>query len=365
MAPLIGLLLAASLAGAAAPQARPAVRPESAPKSIRVLTFNAAGIPLVHPGVARRMRAAGEAIAAGGYDVAGLQELWLDRDSAALAAAAGLPDAARFDRRFALRSGLTILSRWPILLKDERAFSTVRPSLRHFFQGETLPSKGFLFARIATPWGELDAYSVHNVADYRVVQYHLLRLTELFELAEGVLELSAGRPFVILGDLNTGHGDREFDLFLDLLGLSDLCAPGGRDLCGDSRRRKRIDHILVPAGLLEAAPRRVLDGPMPGGTMTLSDHAGFAAELPRAFMALRARPDPKRREAALLAVEAETGAAVVRLSERKRDSAWIPFYGSFLAARYDLQAARLTAIRERATSARAILKDSRPARDGP
>lgn len=316
----------------------------SALLAIKVLTFNAAGIPLVHQGVARRMEAAGKAVAAEGHDIVGLQELWFDKDSAAFAAAAGLPHAARVDRRFAFRSGLTILSRWPIIRTEERAFSTVRPSLRHFFQGETIPRKGFLFARIATPWGELDAYDAHTLADYRESKYTLLRMTELFELAEGVRELSAGRPFVILADLNSGHGDRDYDLFLDLLGLVDPCAPAGKELCGDPRRPKRIDHVLLP-GPGGAKARLALDPSM-------SDHSAFAAELPRAVMTLRAKPDPRKREAALRAVEEELGAAIARLDARKRESAWIPLYGAFLAARYDLQAARFAAIRERAITAR-------------
>ena len=209
MAPLIAALLAATLAGA------------SEPKAIRVLTFNAAGIPLVHPRLAERLRGAGKAIADGGYDVVGLQELWFDADSAALEAAAGLPHAARFERTIGFRTGLTILSRWPVLFEEERAFGALRPSLRHPFEGETVPGKGFLLARLATPWGELDAYAAHTLADYPEAKYGLLRLTELFELAEGVRELSKGRPFVILGDLNSGHGDAEYDLFTDLLGLSD------------------------------------------------------------------------------------------------------------------------------------------------
>lgn len=312
--------------------------------AIKVLTFNAAGIPLVHAGVARRMKAAGRAVAEEGYDVVGLQELWFDKDSAAFAAASGLPHAARVDRRFAFRSGLTILSRWPIVRQEERAFSTVRPSLRHFFRGETVPSKGFLFARIATPWGELDAYDSHTLADYQGTSYRLLRLTELFELAEGVRELSAGRPFVILGDLNSGHGDADFDAFVDLLGLHDPCAPAGKEACGDPRRPKRIDHVLLP-GPAGAKARIALDASM-------SDHSAFAAEIPRAFMALRAKPDPRKREAALRAVEERMDAAIERLGARKRESAWIPLYGAFLAARYDRQAARFGVIRERAASAR-------------
>lgn len=328
MAPLIGLVLAASLAGAA---------------EIKVLTFNAAGIPLVHPRLGKRLHGAGKAIADGGFDIAGLQELWRDKDSAALAAASGLPHAARFHRRVAFRTGLTILSRWPILASEERAFSTVRPSLRHLFQGETVPSKGFLFARVATPWGELDVYDAHTLADYRETKYRLLRLTELFELAEGVRELSKDHPFVILGDLNSGHGDREYDLFLDMLGLSDPCAPAGKEACGDPRRPKRIDHALVP-GRLDARAARVFDD-------SLSDHSGFSAELPRGLMSLRAKPDPKRRAAALRAVEDEAGEAVMRLEAEGRSAAWIPLYGAFVSARYARQAARLKAIRERAASA--------------
>lgn len=329
MAPLTGLLLAASLAGAA---------------ELKVLTFNAAGIPLVHPRLGARIEGAGKAIAGGGFDLVGLQELWRDKDSDRLAAASGLPHAARFQRRVAFRTGLTILSRWPIVRTEERAFSAVRPSLRHLAQGEAVAGKGFLFARLATPWGELDAYDAHTLADYRETKYRLLRLTELFELAEGVLELSAGRPFVILGDLNSGHGDREYDLFLDLLGLSDPCAPKGLEACGDPRRSKRIDHALVP-GRLEAGAARVFDD-------SLSDHHGFAVELPRALMSLRAKPDPARRAAALRAVEDETSEAIERLEAEGRRASWIPLYGAFVSARYARQAARLKAIRERAASAR-------------
>jgi endonuclease/exonuclease/phosphatase family metal-dependent hydrolase len=340
MAPLIAaLLLASSVASA------------GETKAIRVLTFNAAGIPLVHPGVARRMRGAGHAIADGGYDVVGLQELWFDGDSAALAAASGLAHAARTPRSLSFGTGLTILSRWTIKTMEEHAFTAVRPSLRHPLEGEAAARKGFMFARVATPWGELDAYAAHTLADYGEAQYHLLRLTELFELAEFVRERSAGRPFVILGDLNSGHGDREYEVFLDLLGLRDLCAPSGSELCADARRPKRIDHILAPGGA--ATGRRTLDADMDSLDLRLSDHIGFSADLPAAFMALRAKPDPKRREAALLAVEGAMTAAIERLRERGRGARWIPFYGAFLFARYARQSERFETIRQRALSARA------------
>lgn len=345
MAPLIPLLLAAALARAA----------EAPPKTIRVLTFNAAGIPLFHPALSKRVAAGGRTMAAEQYDLVGLQELWRNKDSAALAEAAGLPHIARVDRDVAFRAGLTILSRWPVILKEERAFTSLRPSLRNPGQGEMLVSKGFLFARLATPWGELDAYTAHTLADYRDVRYRLLRMTELFELAEGVRTLSAGRPFVILGDLNSGHGDREYEVFLDLLGLRDVCAKNGKEACPDPRHTPRLDHILVP-GELAATGRLSLDAPIDASGLTPSDHPGIAADLPRALMSLRAKPDPKRREAALLIIEEALSAAIERLETRRRREGWIPIYGAILSARYARQTARLTVIRERAATARAALK---------
>ena len=342
MATLIAVLLAASLAEAAEP-------PRT---SIRVVTFNAAGIPLIHPRIGRRMPAAGAALAEAGADIVALQETWRNLDAAALAAASGLPHAARVPRLFAFRTGLTILSRWPILSKEESFFSSVRPSLRHVTQGETVPSKGFLRAVVATPWGELDVYAAHTLADYPEVRYHLLRLTELYELSEAILDRSRNRPFVVLGDLNAGRGDREYDLFLDLVGLRDVCEDAGRELCPDPRHSPRIDHVLVPASV-PARGRTILDAPLAGvePPLRFSDHDGFAADLPRALMSARARPDPVKRAAALRAVETTLSAAVERLAARKRRGAWIPLYGAFLSARYERQIVRLSAIRERALSA--------------
>lgn len=327
MAPLTPLLLAASLASAG---------------TVKVLTFNAAGIPLVHPRLGARVKGAGAAIAAGGFDIAGLQELWRDGDSDALAAASGLPHAVRFRRRLAFRTGLTILSRWPAVRAEERAFSAVRPSLRHLLEGEAVAGKGFLFARVAAPGGELDVYAAHTLADYPEARYRLLRMTELFELAEGIRELSADRPFVVLGDLNSGRGDPEYGLFLDLLGLEDPCAPKGTELCADPRRPKRIDHVLLPGPAAKA--RRVLGE-------ELSDHSGFAAELPASWARMRAKPDPKRREAALRAIEETISEGIKRL-ESERCGMGIPIYGAFLRARYSLQTDRLKAILERAASRR-------------
>lgn len=317
--------------------------------AIKVLTFNAAGIPLVHPELARRVSATGRAIKDGGYDLVGLQELWGDKDHDRVAALSGLPYAARVRRTIAFGSGLSILSRWPILKTEERAFTAVRPSLRHPLEGEFLARKGWLFARVATPGGPLDVYAAHTLADYPEAQYHLIRLTELFELAEGIRELSGTAPFVVLADLNSGRGDAEFDLFMDLLGARDACEKDGRELCPEAGRTRRIDHALSP-GLFAGPGRKVLDAPLDSSGLTLSDHAGFEAalRLPAKPSALAA----PRRAAALAAVSDAMTAAIARLEERRRSAGWIPVYGAFVSARYERQMRRFEAVRERADAAR-------------
>ena len=342
--PLIALLLCAGSARAAEPKA---------PGTLRVLTLNVAGIPVVHPRLGRRVAAIGRALADGGYDLVALQEVWRDGDSEALARASGLSYAARYGRSLALGSGLTILSRWPIVRTEERVFSALRPSLMNLAQGEPLAHKGFLMARVATPWGELDVYDTHAIADYRTSLYQGLRLTQIFDLAEGARELSPDRPFLVLGDFNAGPGERDFEAFKSLLGLRDLCAPDGREVCGDPNRPRRIDHMLVP-GRLNGRARRVLDTPIPGSAPPLaySDHFGFAADVPAFLFGLRARPDPARRAAALREVEEVIARMIERLAARRLAKSWIPLYGAALSARYDRQLALLAALRERVAASR-------------
>jgi len=350
LAPLTRALAAALLLCAASASAK-------TPARLRVLTFNAAGIPLVHPRIRQRVAAMGRAFARDEYDIIGLQEVWLQSDSERLAQGSGLPYKARTDAAaLTVGTGLTILSRWPILAVKEREFSALRPSLRNLPQGEPLAHKGFMMARVKTPWGELDVYDAHTISDYPSSQYEALRLTQLYDLAEGVLELSSGRPFVILGDLNTGPGKRDYELFMALTGVRDLCRGGGRELCGDPKRPWRIDNIFVPPGRLNAPARRVLDRPIEGllPPLNYSDHSGFAADVSPALLSMRAHPNNVRRTAALRTVSETMTRMIGRLNERKR--AWIPLYGAYLAARYDRQIAVLAAFRERAISARAALK---------
>ncbi|UPT72828.1 MAG: endonuclease/exonuclease/phosphatase family protein [Elusimicrobiota bacterium] len=228
-----------------------------APLKILVLTLNTAALPLVHPAVTERVAAQAEAIAAGGYDVVGLQEVWLKRDENVFRRKAGLAHAYAGSSGFPVSAGLMILSRWPFAQTEERVFSVLRPSWLKISNGEPLARKGVLRARVATPGGPLDVYASHLLSNYgEGTSYMGLRTAELFELAEFVLERSSTTPYVILADLNAGRGTRDFDLFMDLLGARDACRKGDAELCGDRRRGgERIDFVLLPPGAPHAVAR--------------------------------------------------------------------------------------------------------------
>ena len=207
MASVLALLLGSGLA-AAAP------RPSSEPA--RLLTFNVAGLPFIHPRWQLRLHAVARRLKDAPYDVVALQEIWRDKDSRALAAESGFPYSARYDRNLEMGTGLLILSRWPILEKHEVHF-TCRPSILRFPQGESIANKGALMVRVDAPGGPLDVWTAHLISDYPDARYRTLRLTQLFEFAEAVDRLSRGRPTVVLGDFNMTPEDTEYGLFADLL----------------------------------------------------------------------------------------------------------------------------------------------------
>lgn len=343
MAPLI---LAVLLALGTYPESAAAAAP---PKTIKVATINAAALPLIHRRLPRRMVEIGREIAERGYDLVSVQEAWRDGDSAEIARVAGLPYSARVPRSgppLPLRTGLTILSRWPVLLKEERSFSARRPSVFRITQGEPFAHKGYLMARIDAPGGQLDFYAVHTLSNYPGVRYRTLRMTELFELAEGILELSVDRSFIIGGDLNCGPGDPEYDVFMDLLGLHDLCI--GSSSCVDPKHKTRIDHLFIP-GPLNATARLAfadeLDGVPPPA---YSDHFGYDAELPRArLLALRARPDRVKRAKALKAVSNMIDELIARMDAERARGSWIPFYARLRSGRHAAQESRLRAVQAR------------------
>lgn len=301
---------------------------------LKVLTFNVAGIPFVHPGVEERLSAIGPALAA--YDVVSVQEAWLDKHAERLRDLSGLPYYARYERRFFLGTGLAVLSRYPITETKQLVFSC-RPSALRVYQGEWPANKGVLLTRLRTPKGPLDVYNTHIVSNYgESAPYRALRLAQVFELAEFIRANSKDRPFLLLGDLNTGPGERAYGVLKDLLGLADSCAPDG---C-------RIDHVLRPRGRAKAKGRLEFQD------TGWSDHPAVAAELGWDVLRLRLRPDRRDRLGALEDIETSLSGMLELMARRRRGRSWVPFYGFFMGLRYDHQTRLIAHVRDRAVSSR-------------
>lgn len=317
-------------------------------ETIRVLTLNVAGVPVAHSKVRARVRAIGEALASRRHDVVAIQEAWLDKDARAVADQAGLPHYARYERRLSIGTGLATLSRFPFREKAQARF-TSRPSAIRAAQGESVANKGVLLTRLATPWGPLDLYNTHLIANYPSGRYYTLRLTQLFELAEMVERHSADRPFLIVGDLNTAPGEDEFQALLDLLGLEDACPS-----CAPTSNQRRIDHVLLPRGARRGwvKARLAFTGEAPGLGLPWSDHYGVEADLDRRVMKLRLNPDPELRAEALARIDKAVGRMVELMLKRRARRAWLPLYGFGMTLRYDKQISQLLEIQARVQTAR-------------
>ncbi len=329
-------------------------RPACAERLLKALTFNAAGIPIIHPHWNERRAAIGEKLREGGYDLVVLQETWLDKDALALAEGAGLPYYTRYQRSISVGTGLTILSRYPILEKHERPF-TCRPSALRWMSGESVANKGVLMVRIETPKGPLDVYTAHLTAQYPQAKYTTLRWTQFYELSEMVEEFSAGRPFLIMGDLNTAPDEPGYRLLVDLLGLEDACMQKGKDLCGITVADdgQRIDYIMGPRGPGRfGLARTALSGSLPGTSIEYSDHLALEDEIDDRLMSRRLAPDPKARAAALQSLESGISAMTEAMLVRLKARSWLPVYGFLILTRYEHQIAQLADIAARAESAR-------------
>lgn len=319
---------------------------------MRVLSFNAAGIPLVHPALAERLDAAGAAIAALEFDAVGLQELWRDGDHAKLAGGAGLPEAVRAAGGKPLGSGLSLLSRWPVLKSALDAF-TLKPSLLRLHQGEAVADKGVLYSLLRAPWGPVAVFNTHLIANYPAdgASYRAIRLAQVFELWESIERRAAGLPYVVLGDLNAAPGAEATRVLLDLTGLVDVCLREGTETCA-AAGRERIDYVLAPRARRSSAAAALTEG-VPGRPgLALSDHPAVAAVLDESDLAAPPAPDPARRRAALAVVDGALAAMESGMRARLSRRWWVPGYGALMRWRYQAQFRRISELRRRVAAAR-------------
>jgi endonuclease/exonuclease/phosphatase family metal-dependent hydrolase len=310
---------------------------------LRVLTFNVAGIPLAHARWPRRRAEIARLLRQSPYDIVALQEAWLDSDVATLHHESGFPNLARLGSSGIAGNGLAILTRYSVVHTAGVVFPLKPAALAELRRGESISSKGVIMARLRTPAGELDVYNTHFTSDYPGLDHRLFRLAQAFEVYDMVRLNSQGRAFIVLGDLNCGPGDPEFDLILDLLGLEDTCAGGpGRQPCGATHDGDggRVDHVLVPAGSAVPVRSRIAlrsEGPEP-----LSDHSGVESEIPAAR--LRPARTAAARAAALGALEKRLRSELPAMRSELKARSWIPAWGFLHKLRYDRLLAGLEAL---------------------
>lgn len=181
-----------------------------------------------------------------------------------------------------------ILSRVPILESESRVLDS------------TLVHAAADFARLDTEIGELDVYCVHLTSSIGRFEYEGEfgswegeRAHQLEQVLAFTAERSAGRPFVVAGDLNAALGSAELLRFAEA-GFGSVGTRGGESLpctiCPDNTFRdegtasRRVDHVLISQGL-EGSAHRIFADPV---TLTvdgspvqssLSDHYGIEANV--------------------------------------------------------------------------------------
>lgn len=273
-----------------------ALQPVPAAGSMRVLTYNVAGLPQGISGSNPETNTPLIAPRLNAYDLVLLQESWQTPDPNPLAPvrvyheilAAG--SAHPFKSVSATHPFNTDPTRPTAILGDGLnrfsrfrfdAVTRQRWGSCHDTAADCLALKGFSFARMTLPaGGTIDVYNLHMEAG-GAVEDDALRDAAVTELSAFMSATSAGRAVIVGGDFNL-HSDGEpdattFQRLLSEQGLTDACAVLG---CPDPGR---IDKILVRSGgevtLTPASYAVETAAFLDGNGDSLSDHEPVAVQI--------------------------------------------------------------------------------------
>lgn len=266
---------------------------------LRAISLNMWGLGMgISADREQRMRALGEAFPTLGADIIGLQEIWLESDQKYLlrqAQNAGLEHGHYF-RSGVIGSGVMTLSRFPIL---EAHFQAYRLSSRpeYHTQGDYYAGKGMGLVRLQTPYGDLDVYNTHAIAQYAPdYQDDLagLRASNMYEAANFIQHFSHHNPAIVLGDFNVNPHQLGYQLLCTLANLTDcyeVIYPNDLSITfsldnpynSNYREPERIDYVCVRDGVnialtpiqAEVTLKRQPDYPY----KPYSDHYGVQADI--------------------------------------------------------------------------------------
>ncbi|HKO48128.1 MAG TPA: endonuclease/exonuclease/phosphatase family protein [Polyangiaceae bacterium] len=245
-----------------------------APERLRVLSWNAWGLPAVSTNLQARMTALPDAIAKLDPDLILLQEIWAESDG--LTIKRGLE---RHGYRYASHlahtrygmTGLFAASKLP--LENIGFLPFASGQIGHsFWHLEWLAAKGIATFLVRTPVGELEVQNTHLQAQYDTDSYAAERLSQASQILS--MRQDWSRPLVLGGDFNTGSEELPRQALIDLDELRDTTPSPRPDTIfvrnGSSSRIRVIEtrQALTEPILLEN-----------GVTTVLSDHPAVVVDL--------------------------------------------------------------------------------------
>jgi len=190
--------------------------------TLKVITFNVWGIPLITPHTAERIEAVGQKLADLNPDIVCLQEIWIENDRERLIECLinSRLQYYTYYKSNPFGSGLFILSAYPILEARFQPY-TINGKWYKPWHGDWYAGKGIAFARIKLPIGILDVFNTHIISKYdEIDEYQSQRSLQLLELGDFLVRTTNKElPALLLGDFNCHQGDSEYE---DAVYRSDL-----------------------------------------------------------------------------------------------------------------------------------------------
>jgi endonuclease/exonuclease/phosphatase family metal-dependent hydrolase len=265
--------LTAGLAFVAVICALPSARAD-APTRLRVLSWNAWGLPAVSTNLQARMAALPDAIAKLDPDVVLLQEIWAESDG--LTIKRGLE---RHGYRYASHlahtkygmTGLFTATKLPLKNVGFLPFASGRIG-HSFWHLEWIASKGIGTFLLQTPLGEVELQNTHLQAQYDTDSYDAERLSQASEIL--LMHQDWSLPLVLGGDFNCGAEELPRQALLHLNELRDTTpSPLPDTIYVRSGSSVRLHVVETRQALTEAV--RLENGV----TTVLSDHPAIVVDL--------------------------------------------------------------------------------------
>src|SRR6187399_2861300 len=192
-----------------------------APVRLRVITWNAWGLPAVSTNLQARMTALPDAIAKLDADVVLLQEIWAESDGLSIKRGLerhGYQYTSHLAHTQYGMTGLFVGSKLPLETVGFLPFASGRVG-HSFWHLEWIASKGVGSFLLRTRLGDVQVQNTHLQAQYDTDDYAAERLSQASQIL--LLSQNRAQSLVLGGDFNTGAEELPRRAFLDLGALRD------------------------------------------------------------------------------------------------------------------------------------------------